>query len=156
MGRANQQTDPMEIDKQIDKQKEADENIAAVQAYVAKEKANQFIPVESKKSNKRTHAREIKNNNISSNPYDSLDTSGDDDEEMVNCEDTPSDSNPANNLDVNMEDVEGSTEGFATKTKTTEGISENLNSAKACANTTPPNKAITNTQQHRHQHHQHQ
>ena len=45
-----QQSDPMEIDKQ----KEADENIAAVQAYEAKEKANQFIPVEGKKSNKRT------------------------------------------------------------------------------------------------------
>ena len=76
--RAIQQTDPMEIDKL----KEADENIAAVQAYEAKEKANQLIPVEGKKSNKQTHAREIKSNNISSNPYDSLDTSGVDDEEM--------------------------------------------------------------------------
>ena len=62
--------------------------------------------MEGKKSNKQTHAREIKRNNISTNPYDSLDNSGVEDEEMGNCEDTASVHNSANTFDLTMEDVE--------------------------------------------------
>ena len=56
---------------EIDEQKEEVENIAAVKVFVSKEKADQFIPVESKKSNKQTYERVVKRNTTHTNPYNS-------------------------------------------------------------------------------------
>ena len=64
---------------------------------------------------------------------------------MINCEDTASDYNSANNFDVTMEDVEGPTGASATKTKKTDEQSESTSLAKASENLNSSTNATTNT-----------